>query len=96
LAVVVTLVVVVVGTAAVVVVDDTPTQYASSSQKPDVQSEETAGFQVRNWATVMPNSLATVSQVSPSAYISSVPYERLRIGEGSGKGEGWLSIPTGT
>jgi hypothetical protein len=60
----------VVGTAVVVVVvvvaDDTPTQYASSTQKPDVQSEETAGFQVRNWALVMPNSAATVAQLSPS------------------------------
>jgi hypothetical protein len=56
----------VVGTAAVVVIDDTPTQYASSIQKPDVQSEETAGFQVRNWAVVMPNSAATVPQLSPS------------------------------
>jgi hypothetical protein len=55
----------VVGTV-VVVVDDTPTQYASSIQKPDVQSEETAGFQVRNWAVVMPNSAATVPQLSPS------------------------------
>jgi hypothetical protein len=52
-----------------VVVDEaaalTPTQYESPAQKFVVQSEDTAGFQVRNCATVIPNAAATVEQLSP-------------------------------
>lgn len=41
-----------------------PTQYASSAQKPVEQSDETAGFHAKNWATVIPYSVATVVHVS--------------------------------
>ena len=56
----------------VVKVDDvgvpllTATQYAYVSQKPDKQSDETAGFHSRNWAWVMPYSVSTVPQSSPA------------------------------
>lgn len=55
-----------------VVVEDTvddeavPTQYASPTQKPVEQSDETAGFHARNWATVMPYAVAGVVHVSPA------------------------------
>jgi hypothetical protein len=55
--------------------NETLTQYASSNQNPDVQSDETAGFQARNWAVVMPNSAATISLVSPAVYISLFLHE---------------------
>lgn len=41
-----------------------PTQYASSAQKPVEQSDETAGFHAKNWATVIPYLVATVVHVS--------------------------------
>lgn len=68
----------VVGVAVVVALDvdvamivevDTPTQYASSAQKPVVQSDETAGFHAWNSAAVMPNSASTVAQVSFAAQV---------------------------
>jgi hypothetical protein len=43
---------------------DTPTQYASSAQNPDVQSDEIAGFHAWNCASVIPKSAATMAQVS--------------------------------
>jgi hypothetical protein len=43
---------------------ETPTQYASSAQNPDRQSEETAGFQAWKSASEIPKAASTVPQSS--------------------------------
>lgn len=49
---------------------DAPTQYACPNQKLLMQFLETAGFQAKNWSSVMPLSLASEPQLSPSAKTS--------------------------
>jgi hypothetical protein len=60
------------------VVDDTelesPTQYASSAQKPLLQSDEIAGFQALNSASVMPYAVSTLKQESPAGIFIRICY----------------------
>jgi hypothetical protein len=60
------------------VVDDaeleSPTQYASSAKKPLLQSDEIAGFQALNSASVMPYAVSTLEQESPAGMFIRIYY----------------------